>query len=217
MLQPNFPKFVGFCMLRLDDSPAPQQANAGQAATSARLLHELGRTAAYNALDSIGEPIPQSIDKGSAGEPLWPNNIVGSISHTGRWACAAVASTASCLTVGLDLERIQRQVSYDIVKRVCTEHEQQYLASLPTQNERDLWLKRIFSVKECLFKALYPLCHTRFWFQDAQVTRLPQEPSEVDVKLLRNLSKQLKSGRTLPISLVESHEHVLSYTAISEL
>lgn len=204
-------------MLKLGDLPVSGSLDLSDRRDRAKQLHLLGREAAFEALRSIKQCVPESIEKGTAGEPLWPANVVGSISHTGDWACAAAAPSSRCLAIGLDIEQLQRTVSYDVAKRVCTTKEQEQLALLPDELQRDLWFKRIFSVKECIFKALYPLCQTRFWFKDAQLSFEPDTRSRVQAELIQGLSDQLPEGLQFPVSLVENETHVLSYIALTEL
>ncbi len=197
-------------MLPLGDPRGPAIDDTSDRKARSAALHKLGRIAATLAATNIAEVIPESIEKGPAGEPLWPAHVVGSISHSGKWACAAVAARAEYRAIGIDLEQIQRRVLFDVAKRVCTLREFEFLMSLAQQEERDLWLKRIFSTKECVFKTLYPLCKTLFWFKDAELAINIQEPWMLKATLLRDLSAELPKGFLLPVSLVEDECHILS-------
>jgi len=63
----------------------------------------LGRTAAHNAISSLLGQDKTPILKGKRGEPIWPEGIIGAITHTGKIAIAAV--------VGFH-ERISSAVNY---------------------------------------------------------------------------------------------------------
>jgi 4'-phosphopantetheinyl transferase EntD len=107
-----------------------------------------GRRCARAALSGIAQaPCALSADEG--GIPRWPENTVGSISHS-RGLCCAVAATADAVTcVGLDLEKTTR-LSPRAMERVVHPLEASFVGE--DQAKGSL----LFSAKEAFFKAQFP-------------------------------------------------------------
>ncbi len=120
-----------------------------------------GRTAARMAMKRLGVP-PSPICVGDRGEPLWPREIRGSISHSKGFCFCIVTPHDSCLSIGVDMEHINRVRSM-VAKRVMT------------ASEHRAWLgghlspALVFSAKEAYFKFQYPLTGLFAGFQDAEV------------------------------------------------
>lgn len=98
-------------------------------------------------------------------EPQWPEGVVGSITHSGSYCAAAVASVQRCAGLGIDVEAIAR-VGDDVAALICTARE---LRDIAGETGRQLPRAAWFSAKESVFKALFPC------------TRLPFEPSDVEI------------------------------------
>lgn len=92
--------------------------------------------------------------------PVWPSGILGSISHCDSLAvCIAAMQTRYC-ALGIDVESlIEPGIACEIRHSIASEGELQSLAgamplSLPGQCHG---LTQLFSAKEALYKALFPL------------------------------------------------------------
>lgn len=97
-------------------------------------------------------------------EPLWPDGIVGSISHCEGICAVAVAESKRFSGIGVDLERIGR-IDDRIIESVCTPDERRQLGTMePSLRQRRLSL--LFSAKESVFKALFPLTRQFLEFHD---------------------------------------------------
>ena len=70
-----------------------------------------------------------------------------------------------------------------------------------------------FSIKESLFKALYPLVHKRFYFEHAEVLEWSAE-GPVRMRLLTDLSEEWQHGRELQGQFAVQDDHLLSLVAI---
>jgi 4'-phosphopantetheinyl transferase EntD len=125
-----------------------------------------GRVAARRALMRLGvAPLP--IPVGLAGEPIWPPGIVGSISHAGHRCVAIVALEQNYPSLGIDLEG-SRPISSRLWNVICTSSEMETLLTYG-RGERGCFAKRIFSIKEAVFKWQYPLTRKYIWWKDLQV------------------------------------------------
>ena len=113
-----------------------------------------GRTAARQVLDqiSVGREVP--LLRGDGGEPIWPQGIVGSISHCENWAIAAGTRDPDIRSLGIDLENWAKFEPPDSSLIIFSTSELRW-----AQQDRSCELQRLailFSGKEAVFKALYP-------------------------------------------------------------
>jgi 4'-phosphopantetheinyl transferase EntD len=152
----------------------------------------VGRACARRALRRLGVD-PRPIPVGSRREPMWPEGIVGSITHCPSFCAAAVASAADFVTIGIDAavnERLDPSVQNLIVR---TETERRWLGR---SDSRVAWEVVLFSIKESVFKAWSPLDGRRLGFQDVQVSLHPEAAAfQADVLAPRPGPLSSVSGR----------------------
>ena len=112
-----------------------------------------------------------AIEVGTHRQPLWPEALVGSITHTTGF-CAAVVAPKKCLrSVGIDTE-ITGSVKTELWRNICTPAETTWLGSLP-ESEQLAAATLIFSAKEAFYKCQFALTQERLGFQDVSVA-LPE-------------------------------------------
>ena len=129
----------------------------------------LGRHCAASALVEAGYQGAAWLPAGQDKLPVWPAGWLGSISHAGPGAVAAVARHESCELLGIDMESlIEGSIAADISHLVAGRDELDLLSEFGT--ERGLTL--LFSAKEALYKALYPKVRKFFDFTAAQAIAL---------------------------------------------
>jgi 4'-phosphopantetheinyl transferase EntD len=158
-----FPPGIGsFYSEALPESAAlfPEEAAATSGMIDKR-VNELrhGRYCARAAMSILGVA-PAAIPKGPDRAPIWPKGLTGSISHTGTAAAAAVTRADSFRSIGLDMET-SAPLTIDIVDMIC----------LPAENpdkDGDRG-KLLFSIKESIYKCLYPITHTYIDFLEMEV------------------------------------------------
>lgn len=109
------------------------------------------RACARSALADLGVIAP--VCRGTGGEPVWPQGVTGSISHT-RGFCVAVA-TADPQSVGIDVEEVDR-MSAAVERRVLVDAERAELDGLD-ETARRARVATIFAAKEAFYKAHYTL------------------------------------------------------------
>jgi 4'-phosphopantetheinyl transferase EntD len=154
-------------------APAEEVAAIG-AGWAARRTAEflLGRAAAASALRALRGDDPPAVGRGPNGEPLWPDGVVGAITHTRGIAAAAVAHRASLLGVGLDLEPLARRISAGVSRLVCTDGERPWAdadGEVAGERRPGLRLKLLFSAKESVFKATCPIAGVHLGYKDAEL------------------------------------------------
>ncbi len=110
-----------------------------------------GRQAARLALQAAGLKGAESPGIGADHLPIWPEGWRGSISHSTRLAGALVARVDAIRFLGLDIEGVMApELAQEIAPEIMPE------APL-TGEDAAFLLTRVFSAKEALFKALYPV------------------------------------------------------------
>jgi enterobactin synthetase component D len=103
--------------------------------------------------------------------PAWPARVVGAITHSRGRAAALVGDTARWRGLGLDAEAWLAPARAErLGGQILTAQERRSLAALD-EVARARRATLTFSVKESLFKALYPLTGRRFYFQDAALVQ----------------------------------------------
>jgi len=110
----------------------------------------LGRACAHAALVALGRH-DAVIGIGARGAPLWPDGVLGSITHTSGYAAALVAETRGFSGVGLDAERVG-QVTEDLWPRLFDAAERDHLLDVDAAS-RPVLATLLFSAKEACYKA----------------------------------------------------------------
>jgi 4'-phosphopantetheinyl transferase EntD len=174
-VRPEMPPGVETVVLGPDDLPAcrlhPEEVALlhPEALPAYREEFMLGREAARRALERLGAS-PGPILRGAHGEPLWPEGFVGSISHAGGVAVAAVAADTRYGGIGLDVECATGVAA--VASRIAYDHERDWLEAAPFAQRERRGL-RLFSAKESVFKAFFPRIGERFWFEHARLRWTP--------------------------------------------
>lgn len=126
------------------------------------------RQCARTALAELGVP-PVPILPGTKGEPRWPDGIVGSMTHCTGYRAAALARASEVLSLGIDAEPAAPLDNGDVLELVADETERSALAELGDRHPRIPWDRLLFSAKESVYKAWFPLTGRWLGFEDARL------------------------------------------------
>jgi len=166
----------------LDQLYDEEAALVAGAVESRRREFVAGRLCARRALAELGIqdfPLLASPDRA----PIWPGAIVGSITHTvaaGEGYCAvAVAHRRLVAGVGLDAEP-RAALPRDLWSCVLDADEQR---TAWTTSDPGVWARLVFSAKEAVYKAVYPLCGRFLDFCDVHVGPA-QQPGRLQAELV---------------------------------
>src|SRR5947207_7559339 len=85
---------------------AEELALVGEAGDKRRREFAAGRACARLALERLGRSNGPVL-RGSNREPVWPDGVVGSITHTAGYCAAAVTEASCVLGLGIDAEANQ--------------------------------------------------------------------------------------------------------------
>ncbi|MGW8552855.1 4'-phosphopantetheinyl transferase family protein [Streptomyces tubercidicus] len=130
------------------------------------------RGCARRALAELGFP-PAPLLPGPNREPQWPAGVVGAMTHCDGYRAVAVARTAEVRTIGLDAEPNLPVNDPGVVDLVTLPEERTQLRRLVALQPEVCWDRLVFSAKESVYKAWFPL--TRRWldFEEALLTLDP--------------------------------------------
>jgi 4'-phosphopantetheinyl transferase EntD len=165
-----------------------EEALVARAVAKRRREFATGRMYARAALASLGAP-SVAILVGRRREPLWPQGVVGSITHTDRYCAAAVAWERDLAALGIDAE-LDTPLDEQLRRLVCDDAEHAWCGHHGDAGERG---KLLFSIKESVFKALYPLTGVDLGFHAVRVEadlvagRFRIRPASANVGLLATL------------------------------
>lgn len=171
MLERILPEAVAVVATRadLDVELFPEEKVAlGQAVEKRRREFVTARACARQALARLDLPA-QAIPSGSRGEPIWPEGVVGSITHCSGYRACAVAPAAELLTIGVDAEA-NEPLPQGLIGDVALPEERQWIGRLAAAEPGVSWDRLLFSIKESIYKAWFPLAKCWLGFEDASVT-----------------------------------------------
>lgn len=170
-----------------------------------------GRLCAREALRRVtGQPGVPAV--GADRAPQWPSGVVGSITHGDNWAAALVAASDQWRAIGMDVERmLPVERALRLQGEILTPDELSRLDGLDDEG-RALRISLTFSFKESLFKALYPLTLTHFYFHDAEL--LDCDHDSARLRLLIDLSHDWRTGAELDGQFALFDGRVLSLVAV---
>lgn len=132
------------------------------------------RACAREALGELGFP-PGPILPGAARAPQWPDGAVGAMTHCRGYRAAAVARAADVLTIGLDAEPHLPLPDRGVRDLVTLPEERVELDRLASVRPDVCWDRLLFSAKESVYKAWYPLARRWLDFEEAVLTIDPDD------------------------------------------
>ncbi|MFF4534559.1 4'-phosphopantetheinyl transferase [Streptomyces aureus] len=125
------------------------------------------RVCARRAMDKLGVA-PGPVLPGERGAPRWPAGVIGSMTHCEGYAAAALARAGELASLGIDAEP-HLTLPDDVLEAVALPGESARLELLGARMPAVHWDRLLFSAKESVYKAWFPL--TRKWldFSEADI------------------------------------------------
>jgi 4'-phosphopantetheinyl transferase EntD len=127
-----------------------------------------GRYCAGEALTALGAGATY-VAMAETRAPIWPDQVIGSITHAGDFAAAAVASAADLAGLGIDSELIIDPAAAPEIAAICMVDEAMLFRAAGGRHFCE-FLTFVFSAKEAVFKCLFPLTRKFLEFSDVQIT-----------------------------------------------
>lgn len=149
----------------LVDWAAPRaQAQAVKLSRQRRQQFLAGRGAASKALMTLTHQSAE-VPRSESGAPVWPAGLVGSIAHDAEHAVALVGWQREWLALGVDVEP-DLGLSEDAADIVLSDLER---AAVGAPGEPLRHGRLVFGAKECVHKAIHPLCGVWLDFEEVAV------------------------------------------------
>ena len=132
---------------------ASEEAAIGQAVAGRQAEFRAGRICARSAMAKIGLP-PVAVPVGKDRAPVWPQGVVGSITHDAGLCIAAVAKDIDCRGLGVDLTT-EGPLPRGVLEEITSAEERAGLDRMPAELQ-PLIGRMIFAAKEAAYKAVFP-------------------------------------------------------------
>jgi 4'-phosphopantetheinyl transferase EntD len=145
-----------------------EEAVIAKAVDKRRREFTTARACARASLAKLGLP-PVPIVPGLRGAPQWPAGVVGSMTHCAGYRASAVAHSHEVVTIGLDAEPHDK-LPAGVLEHVASPDEQARLAALAVARPDVCWDRMLFSAKESVYKAWFPLTQRWLGFEEASVS-----------------------------------------------
>lgn len=155
--------------------------------------------------------LDQSITSMHEHLPIWPTHVLGSISHSQNKLIVALSNNAVYL--GIDIEHW-----------VTSEFAQESAHLVLTPSEFDLWKNKaaeffdfagyvslIFSVKESLYKAVYPTAKQYIDFLEASIVDIDFENQILTLNFLTEIQQRYQLLEQYQGGWVVEQDHILTW------
>jgi 4'-phosphopantetheinyl transferase EntD len=158
-----------------------EEAVIARAVDKRRREFTAARACARAALARLGQPAV-AILPGARGAPQWPLGIVGSMTHCAGYRAAAVARAGDVIALGLDAEP-DESLPDGVLQAISLDEERAGLRALACASPAPCWDRLLFSAKESVYKAWFPLTGRWLGFEEAAITFHPGDGT-FDARLL---------------------------------
>ncbi|MEV8515460.1 4'-phosphopantetheinyl transferase superfamily protein [Dactylosporangium sp. NPDC051484] len=179
------------------DPPSPielfaeEEAALGQSVPKRRNEFITARWCARAALAELGLP-PAPIVPGVRGAPRWPDGTLGSITHCDGYRACALGRAEDVVTIGIDAEPAA-DLPDGVLEAISLPTERDRLRLLRATAPGIRWDRLLFSAKESVYKAWFPLTQRWLDFEEADISLVPD--GTFTARLLTELPTV--QGRTL--------------------
>ncbi|MDH6626301.1 4'-phosphopantetheinyl transferase EntD [Streptomyces sp. LBL] len=155
------------------EEPANTVLYPEEEAVVARAVHKrrrefaVVRSCARRAMEKLGVS-PQPVLPGERGAPQWPAGLTGSMTHCDGFCAAALVRVTDLASLGIDAEP-DGPLPEGVLDAVSLPAERERLLRLADDHPAPHWDRLLFSAKESVYKAWFPL--TRQWldFSEADI------------------------------------------------
>lgn len=144
-----------------------EEAYVARAVDKRRREFTTVRLCARTAMSKLGVP-PAPILPGERGAPGWPDGVVGSMTHCVGYRAAVLARTGDLASVGIDAEP-HEPLPDGVRDVIALPAEQERLGVLAGQAPDVHWDRMLFSAKESVYKAWFPLARRFLDFSEAEI------------------------------------------------
>ncbi|KOG29204.1 4'-phosphopantetheinyl transferase family protein [Streptomyces resistomycificus] len=144
-----------------------EEAVVRQAVPKRRREFAAVRGCARRAMEKLGVP-PQPVLPGQRGAPRWPAGLAGSMTHCDGYCAAALVRATDLASLGIDAEP-DGPLPDGVLSTVSLPAERDRLLRLAQEHPGTHWDRLLFSAKESVYKAWFPLTGQWLDFSEADI------------------------------------------------
>ncbi|MFJ7772032.1 4'-phosphopantetheinyl transferase [Streptomyces sp. NPDC097107] len=144
-----------------------EAALVARAVAKRRREFTLVRSCARRAMEKLGVPA-QPVLTGERGAPRWPAGLVGSMTHCDGYCAAALVRATDLASLGIDAEP-DGPLPDGVLPTVSLPVEAERLRRLADERPGVHWDRLLFSAKESVYKAWFPLTGEWLDFLEADI------------------------------------------------
>ncbi|MDH2427527.1 4'-phosphopantetheinyl transferase superfamily protein [Sphaerisporangium sp. TRM90804] len=171
MIESILPSYVASVDMFDDPADAPLFPEEEQIISAAvdkrRKEFTTARLCARRAMARLGVPAAPILP-GLRGEPQWPKGVVGSMTHCAGYRGAVLALSTRATTIGVDAEP-HEALPPGVLDAVSLPAEREHLRELSRRNRHVCWERLLFSAKESVYKAWFPLAQRWLDFEEVAI------------------------------------------------
>ncbi|MCX4679711.1 4'-phosphopantetheinyl transferase superfamily protein [Streptomyces sp. NBC_01433] len=174
MIERLFPEYVSCAATREETVPDgilfPEEEELVARSVPKRVNDfATARACARRAMAGLGLP-PVPVLRGRRGVPLWPEGIIGSLTHCEGYRAAALTRATDALSLGIDAEP-HAPLPSGVRDLISLPSERRWnFPPAPDDDGALHWDRLLFSAKESVFKAWFPITGTELDFDEADIT-----------------------------------------------
>ncbi|MFF4470572.1 4'-phosphopantetheinyl transferase [Streptomyces sp. NPDC001599] len=144
-----------------------EEAIVARAVAKRRREFTVVRSCARRAMEKLGVP-PQPVLTGERGAPRWPDGLAGSMTHCDGYCAAALVRLTDLASLGIDAEP-DGPLPDGVLETIALPAEAARLRRLGGARPGVHWDRLLFSAKESVYKAWYPLTGQWLDFTEADI------------------------------------------------
>ncbi|WP_030662752.1 4'-phosphopantetheinyl transferase family protein [Streptomyces cellulosae] len=144
-----------------------EEAVVARAVPKRRREFTVVRSCARRAMEKLGVP-PQPVLPGERGAPRWPAGLTGSMTHCDGYCAAALVRATDLASLGIDAEP-DGPLPEGVLDAVSLPQERERLLRLADGHPAIHWDRLLFSAKESVYKAWFPLTQQWLDFSEADI------------------------------------------------
>ncbi|MDT9700657.1 4'-phosphopantetheinyl transferase superfamily protein [Streptomyces sp. P17] len=144
-----------------------EAAVVAQAVDKRRREFAAVRGCARRAMEKLGVE-PQPLVPGDRGAPRWPEGLAGSMTHCDGYCAAALVRATDLASLGIDAEP-NAPLPDGVLAAVSLPGEAQRVRRLSYERPDIRWDRLLFSAKESVYKAWFPLTGEWLEFTEADI------------------------------------------------
>ncbi|MFI1564939.1 4'-phosphopantetheinyl transferase [Streptomyces sp. NPDC020490] len=173
MIEELLPDTVVVVEAHGDDGSEPAPLYPEEAAVVAKAVDKrrrefaLVRSCARRAMEKLGVP-PQPLLPGERGAPVWPPGVAGSMTHCAGYCAAALVRAGDLASLGIDAEP-HGPLPEGVLDAVALPAEAARLRRMTAERPDVHWDRLLFSAKEAVYKAWFPLTGQWLDFSEADI------------------------------------------------